>query len=554
MESMKHTIVRFGLILIGVASVCFSQTARKTQEADTDDQAKSKVQSELMLLPPLDAPVNPDKYIVGPSDVFAVVITYSPQLNFKLVVSLEGTLIVPTVGEIDVLDMTLTDMKKRVISEIKKRYLAATPTVTLMKPREVIVNVSGTVKYPGRYVLYATDRIERAIQQANKQIPVEAEKLKLAAEVIEWPSNASRRNIKVRRRKGPEIRVDLQLSSATRDDRWNPYVLEGDEIFVPRIEGSKSMVTVSGAVHQPGAYEYVDGDKLSDIINLAKGLTKSAVPDSIFLFRQDQLSLTLRNSVISLKEILSARRADVALEPGDRIVVREQVDLREDYRVAVEGEVLHPGTYPITRERTRLSEVLQKAGGPTALASLKDAELIRKSVEPKDVELERLIKNRGNIAPEDEGYLAMENELRLQGERVRVDFEKLILAGDSTQDVYLRHDDRIVFPSLRKSVYVFGQVVTPTQVSFIPGKNVDYYVSKAGGYTDRARPGDVMIIKRSTRQWLEPGETQIEDGDYVWVPKEPYRPFSYYLGIVGQTASIISGALTIVLLVLQLQK
>ncbi|MBF8248417.1 MAG: Periplasmic polysaccharide export protein, partial [Bacteroidetes bacterium] len=82
---------------------------------------------------------------------------------------------------------------------------------------------------------------------------------------------------------------------------------------------------------------------------------------------------------------------------------------------------------------------------------------------------------------------------------------------------------------------------------------VGYYVSRAGGYTDYARSGDVMIIKRNTRQWLKPGETQIEDGDYIWVPKVSDRPFSYYLGVVSQTASIITGALTIVLLILQLK-
>jgi hypothetical protein len=83
---------------------------------------------------------------------------------------------------------------------------------------------------------------------------------------------------------------------------------------------------------------------------------------------------------------------------------------------------------------------------------------------------------------------------------------------------------------------------------------VAYYVEKAGGLTDNARGGDIMIIKRANRQWLAPGETTIEEGDHVWVPKELQRSFAYYMNIIGQTASVIGVAVSLGLLVNQLTK
>jgi hypothetical protein len=83
---------------------------------------------------------------------------------------------------------------------------------------------------------------------------------------------------------------------------------------------------------------------------------------------------------------------------------------------------------------------------------------------------------------------------------------------------------------------------------------VEFYVTKAGGFTERARQGDVKIVKAKTRQWSAPKETTIEEGDYVWVPKEIERPFAYYMSIIGQTASIVSVAVSIVLLVIQINK
>lgn len=531
-----------------------AQTSKKQQDqSEPDEMAKLKAQSQAMALPALDAPVDPERYVVGPSDQFAVVISYSPSVIFSLTVSLEGSLIVPTVGEVHVSDLTLSEARKKVLSEIRKKYITGSPSVTLLKPREILVNVSGTVKQQGTFSVYATDRVEKVLQDANRKMVATGDLFRPTLDVVEWPEDASVRNIIVRRRDGTVIRADLQKYHATKDEQWNPYLREGDEVFVPSKDLARNIVGVYGGINRPGRYEFVEGDRLADLIQLAQGLSQRAFPDSILLIRQVATSLTLHNSVFRYGGTGAPGNSNPRLEPGDRIVVREKLDQREDHRVTVEGEVLNPGVYPITRDQTRLSEVMQETGGLTKFASLKNAVLMRKPIDPKNTELERMIRNRGNISSEDEGYLNLENELRMQGERVKVDFEKLLIEKDSTQDVFLRPEDRIVIPSAQKSIYIFGQVVSPTQVPHVPGKDVGYYVLKAGGFTDYARSGDVMVIKHTTRQWLKPGETQIEDGDYIWVPKVSDRPFSYYLGVVSQTASIITGALTIVLLILQLK-
>jgi hypothetical protein len=79
-------------------------------------------------------------------------------------------------------------------------------------------------------------------------------------------------------------------------------------------------------------------------------------------------------------------------------------------------------------------------------------------------------------------------------------------------------------------------------------------VDQAGGLTDLAREGDIRLIKAASRQWLSVGEAPLEDGDQIWIPKDVERSFSYYLGLVGQTASILSVALSIVILSIQLGK
>jgi protein involved in polysaccharide export with SLBB domain len=128
-----------------------------------------------------------------------------------------------------------------------------------------------------------------------------------------------------------------------------------------------------------------------------------------------------------------------------------------------------------------------------------------------------------------------------------VDYAKLFTEGDSTQDVTLRNEDRINVPPARHTVYVFGQVITPGHVQLVEGESYRYYVEKAGGYTNDARTGDVKVIKGTNRTWLDPGETEVEDGDYIWVPKQVHYPFGYYLATVVQFATVLAALATVIL-------
>ncbi len=65
------------------------------------------------------------------------------------------------------------------------------------------------------------------------------------------------------------------------------------------------------------------------------------------------------------------------------------------------------------------------------------------------------------------------------------------------------------------------------------------------------------MIKGKTRSWIELEEDSqivIENGDFIWVPKEPYRDFDYYLTRVGSFAQIIGSIATVIVLIVQLGK
>ena len=515
----------------------------KLEDLETPSQTKVPLPTVQQPGVALESTVDPEKYFVGPSDIIAVNIWISPPISFTLTVTPEGTLIIPTVGEVAVADLLLARAKEKILAEVRKKYIAGEVTATLVRPRSIVVSVNGNVLFPGRLVLNSTDRVEKAIQEANK---VEISKREDVGAV---QRSMSTRNIILQRKDGTVHRVDFKKYYATKDNRLNPYLREGDMIYVPSANLTKNFIGMYGEVNFPGTYEYISGDSITDAVQLAFGFTHSAISDSVELSKLDMTGSRLTTQIIDVSGIMEGKLRNIPLDPGDRIVVKAKPNLREDYRVYVGGEVVYPGFYPITKNRTKLSEVMRQAGGFTEFAWLKGAELNRHSVGPNEINLERLVSLRGGITPEDSAYYLVETDLRLQKEIVNVDFEQLFAQHDSTQDVIVKNGDYVTVPSRKRTIYVFGQVVNSGHVPYVPGENYDYYVRKAGGVTDRAREGDLKIIKAKTRQWLSPKETTVEEGDYVWVPKEPERPFSYYMNIYAQVAAIIGTVATVALLI-----
>jgi polysaccharide biosynthesis/export protein len=548
---LQCCIINLFVILFSVALLSGQEKSTTGRSGSMEDMLQEK--SALSIIQPqgvaLESAIDGDSYYVGPSDVFSVNIWMSPPLNFSLTVTPEGTLIIPTVGEVRVTDMLLGQAKAKIIEEIRKKYINSEITATLTKPRPIIVTVTGNVLNEGLYTLSSIDRANKAIEEANKPT-----RLQTQYEMMVLFKTMSTRNIIIKHRDGIQDKVDLAKFLATKEDEWNPYLREGDVIVVPRKNPLKNVIGIYGEVNSPGRYEYVDGDSFLDAVKIGMGFTRLAITDSLEFARLNTDGTSITASIVNFNDMNAGKIPDFPLEPGDRIVVKARKELREDYRVSIEGEVLFPGTYPITKNKTKLTDVIKVAGGFTEFALLKSAELNRRSVAPSEVEKERLMSYRGGVSPEDSSDYFLETEVRLRKEIVNVDFEKLFLKRDSTQDVLLQSEDIIIVPSVKKTIYVFGQVVSPGHIPFIAGQSVEYYVLKAGGFTDRARKGDMKIIKAKTKQWLDPGETQIEDGDYVWVPKHPDRPFAYYMMVASQAASVLSVIIGIAVVIVQVSK
>ena len=83
------------------------------------------------------------------------------------------------------------------------------------------------------------------------------------------------------------------------------------------------------------------------------------------------------------------------------------------------------------------------------------------------------------------------------GQKLTVDFYRLINQGDVSQDVQLVPNDLIFIPdNFQNRIMVIGAVKTPSVIQFREGMTTFDAILGAGGFTEFANPNDVVIVRK----------------------------------------------------------
>ncbi len=580
MRTNRRILILVGLFQL-VGGIIIAQAKKEIPSSGVEGlTGKSTLGAQQFPTVPMESTIDPEQYVVGPSDIINVglwglVSASLPLSSTPLVVTPEGTLIVPTVGEIRVAGLSLADVKGKVSQEVKKKYLWCDVTVTLLSPRSFLVNVSGAGLSQDTYVASAVERVDKLVTEASRMHAIssampaqtkptagaeQTEKESPTSEVrrdeLKEPANElSTRNILLKRRDGKSYRVDILLYYATGDGRYNPFLLDGDVVVIPRKDLERNFVSIYGAVNAPGQYEFVADDSLTRTVRIAQGTTELADLEDVIISRLSEDGDRTDEIHLNLDAILHGREPDFPIHRGDRISVKEKLDLRRDYKVFVSGEVKQPGYILITRQSTRLSKVIKDAGGFTEYASLPEAMILRPEENFPEMTPSfthaRTMRSINPFSPDSLYYLL---SVRSNYRTVVADFPRVFTTHDSAQDITILDKDVIIIPSNRKTVYVDGQVVNPGHVPFVAGQKFEDYLKKAGGYSEEADEGEARVIKGKTLEWAKPEDTIVESGDRIYVPRKPRREFTYYFNIFRDVFGIATGVATITLLYIQINK
>ena len=310
----------------------------------------------------------------------------------------------------------------------------------------------------------------------------------------------------------------------------NIALQKNDILYIPSIHdlSDRGNITVHGEVAKPDSYPYADNMTLEDLIIQAGGLREAASTVRVDVTRRiKNPRSTADNDTIgqmfsfSLKDgFIIDGQPGFVLQPYDEVYVRRSPGYQAQQNVGIEGEILFGGTYALTSREERLSDLVNKAGGATNYAYLRGAKLTRVAnadEKKRMADVIRLMRRQLGEEMMDSLGIDIENTFT-----IGIDLERALRNPKSSSNIVLREGDVISIPKNTNTVTINGAVMVPNTVSYLEGKDIDYYLNQSGGYSDNAKKSKKFIVYMNGQvtRVKGNGKKQIEPGCEIIVPSK----------------------------------
>lgn len=369
-------------------------------------------------------------------------------------------------GEIDLYDFLLHGMQS-------EERMQSGDTL-LVPPSGSQVAISGAVKRPAIYELKGKSSLASVLQDAGS-VTVTAELAHITVERVK--PNQQRETIDLALRDGSsqeEITATIEHFA----------VQDGDAVHVAPIEAySQRVVYREGHVLHPGRVAWHDGMRLRDVIPSYRDMLPEPA-DRGEIVRLVPPDLHVETIEFSVADVMVGND-NLSLQPLDTIRIQGRYDA-DAPRVTIDGEVLHPGTYPFSQGMTA-AQLVRMAGGFTRGALLTSADLSSYTAEAT----------------------------RVHDEHISLRIGDAVMRNDPIADVMLKPGDTLSVQRLTgwddigASIELVGEVAHPGRYGFRQGEHLSSVLRRAGGfleasYADGAvmtRP-DVQVLEEKSRQEL----------------------------------------------------
>ena len=311
---------------------------------------------------------------------------------------------------------------------------------------------------------------------------------------------------------------------------------KNDVLFIPSKSDmlGERIIDIKGEVIYPGQYPYADSTSIQDMLLQAGGLTEAGSLARVDIFRRirdNRSPLAGNNSSINFSFSLDERFAiqqdtTFYLQPYDIVVVRKSPSYKEQQNVTAQGEVNFEGQYSLTSKNYRLSDLVKACGGFTDVAYIRGAKLIRlmtqEEMEQRDqtnLKAQIQLYEDGIKEGKDMNMQIADSLLSLKTNTsntfpVAINLEKAMANPGSYDDILLREGDILSIPEKSNIIKISGEVMYPVSMSYEKGRNLSYYISHAGGYSNNASKrkvyginanGSIVKLGSNSVKAIEPG-------------------------------------------------
>ena len=245
-------------------------------------------------------------------------------------------------------------------------------------------------------------------------------------------------------------------------------------------------ITVDGEIKKPGVYDYQDNLTLNDLLVQAGGLTGSASKrvEVARMIQSDEIDDSNPNRVqlfnLEITPDNNEQIKNFALEPFDVVNIRKMAVYQKPEMVSITGAVNYSGKYVLASKKEKIYDIIQRAGGLTAVANL-DGVKIKRPIQAKQIEeLENVDLNLGKKdSIQNKVVKKLKEELKYA--TIPVDWRRIMKDPSDKTNVTLFPGDEIEVSVYNESVKVSGNVLLTSEIPYNSGKGFGYYLDAVGG-------------------------------------------------------------------------
>jgi polysaccharide biosynthesis/export protein len=275
-------------------------------------------------------------------------------------------------------------------------------------------------------------------------------------------------------------RISFNLENILNDPKSkdNLELRIGDKVklYNKNVFVKPKLVNITGAVFNPGTYDFFIDMTVGDLILQSGGLSSKSLKYEIEIARnQREIKGKIVNQDVKIEifdyEILHDVNHKISSElenllvgldsikifPYDNVTVRATPFLEKYDKIIVEGEVLFPGEYVITNPKETISSIVERAGG---------------------------------LLPEAYPFAS---SFVSSGVNVQLNLEKSLNKPGRKYDFIVQNGDVLKVRKNKKLIVVNGEVNVPGAYQYQEGLRVSEFIRIAGGLTANAEKKQIYI-------------------------------------------------------------
>ena len=293
--------------------------------------------------PNLNVPT-PKGYVLSAGDELLINVWGDSELNLKLKVSPEGTILIPNLGPVSVSGLTIETAENRIRQELGRIMSTLSGdtdgantfvSVSLSQIRSIKVNIVGEVVAPGTYTLPSFATLFNALYAAGGVNEI-----------------GSLRGIKVYRNSKEVAKLDVYDYLLNGKYNTNIRLEENDMVIVSPHD---QLAVVRGKVKRNRIFELKKGETLSQLLNMAGGFTGDA-------YRKDVRIKRKAGSRYQIATVTEDKYPTFAMMDGDSLLVDSVIPFYEN-RLTVTGAVWRPGEYELNGAVHTVRQLVDQAAG-----------------------------------------------------------------------------------------------------------------------------------------------------------------------------------------------